>query len=185
MELSSGHYTAGVDFLPGKYNIEAIMGGGNVVSSNAFSGGINAIMGTPDKNAAVRDMYQQKYSNVSLPDGIRLSISGVTVRITSDAASNVVLKPREQAISQVVTLSNGHFAAGTDFPAGVYDIEAVSGGGNVSSTNPYDGGINAIMGTPDKNAIADMYEQRYKNIDLRQGVVLSVDGVTIKLTPSR
>ena len=36
---------------------------------------------------------------------------------------------------------------GIDFPAGKYDIVAVSGGGNVSSSNAFDGGINAVMGT--------------------------------------
>lgn len=57
---------------------------------------------------------------------------------------------------------NGNFVAGTDFPAGVYDIQAVSGNGNVSSDNIYSGGLNAIMGV--KND--ELYEKEYKNISL-------------------
>lgn len=47
-ERDSGNYTSGIDFPAGKYDITAVFGGGNVSSSNAFSGGINAIMGVTD-----------------------------------------------------------------------------------------------------------------------------------------
>ena len=74
--------------------------------------------------------------------------------------------------------------AGEDFPAGFYNIVAVSGGGNVSSSNLYDGGINAILGTEDQNELMDMYEQEYKNIDLPEGTTLTIDGVQVQLVPS-
>lgn len=182
-EFSSGHYTAGVDFPSGKYDIVAVSGGGNVSSSNQFSGGINAVMGTEDKNDVI-DMYEQEYKNINLPDGEVLSISGVTVRISSDSASGAPLTPRSQEITESVDLGNGNFVAGEDFPAGVYNIVAVSGGGNVSSSNLYNGGINAVMGTADQNAMLDMYEQEYKNIDLPEGTTLTVSGVQIQLVPS-
>ena len=145
-EFSSGNYTAGIDFPAGKYDIVAVSGGGNVSSSNAFDGGINAVMGTEDKNELM-DMYEQEYSNIDLPDGTTLSISGVTVRLTCDAASGAPLTPRNQVITETVDLGNGNFVAGEDFPAGVYNIVAVSGAGNVSSDNMFNGGINAMMGT--------------------------------------
>ena len=71
-----------------------------------------------------------------------------------------------------------------DFPAGKYDIVAVSGGGNVSSSNAFSGGINAVMGTEEQNEVADMYEQEYKNIDLPEGTTLTIDGVQVQLVPS-
>ncbi len=80
--------------------------------------------------------------------------------------------------------SSGNYTAGIDFPAGTYDIVAVSGGGNVSSSNLYDGGINAIMGTEDQNELMDMYEPEYKNIDLPEGTTLTIDGVQVQLVPS-
>ena len=182
-EFSSGNYTAGIDFPAGKYDIVAVVavsGGGNVSSSD---GGINAVMGTEDKNELM-DMYEQEYKNIDLPDGTTLTISGVTVRLTSDAASGDPLTPRNQEITETVDLGNGNFVAGEDFPAGVYNIVAVSGGGNVSSSNLYEGGINAILGTEDQNEIMDMYEQEYKNIDLPEGTTLTISGVQIQLVPS-
>ena len=130
------------------------------------------------------DMYEQEYSNIDLPDGVVLSISGVTVRLTCDDASGAPLTPRNQEITETVELGNGNFVAGEDFPAGVYNIVAVSGGGNVSSSNLYDGGINAIMGTEDQNELMDMYEPEYKNIDLPEGTTLTIDGVQVQLVPS-
>lgn len=182
-EFSSGNYTAGIDFPAGKYDIVAVSGGGNVSSSNAFDGGINAVMGTEDKNELM-DMYEQEYSNIDLPEGVVLSISGVTVRLTCDDASGAPLTPRDQEITETVELGNGNFVAGEDFPAGVYNIVAISGGGNVSSSNLYDGGINAIMGTEDQNELMDMYEPEYKNIDLPEGTTLTIDGVQVQLVPS-
>lgn len=179
-DFSSGNYTAGIDFPAGKYDIVAVSGGGNVSSSD---GGINAVMGTEDKNELM-DMYEQEYKNIDLPDGTTLTISGVTVRLTSDAASGDPLTPRNQEITETVDLGNGNFVAGEDFPAGVYNIVAVSGGGNVSSSNLYEGGINAILGTEDQNEIMDMYEQEYKNIDLPEGTTLTISGVQIQLVPS-
>ncbi len=182
-EFSSGNYTAGVDFPAGKYDIIAVEGGGNVVSSNLFSGGINAVMGTEEMNETI-DMYEQEYSNIDLPSGTVLSISGVTVRLTCDAADGAPLTPRDQEITETVELGNGNFTSGEDFAPGVYDIVAVSGGGNVSSSNMFDGGLNAVMGTEDQNKMIDMYEQQYKNIDLPEGVTLTISGVKIQLIPS-
>ena len=77
-------------------------------------------------------------------------------------------------------LENGHFVAGEDFPAGTYDIEAVSGYGNVYSDNILSGGINAVMGV----ASEDMFgtaERKYSNVYLPEGTTLSVDGVKIRI----
>ena len=175
-ELGSGHYTAGIDFPAGTYNLTAVKGGGNVSSDNAYSGGINAIMGVEDD-----DFYQKEYANISLPYGTQLSINGVVLQIHSEAASGAPLTPREQPNTEEVKLGNGNFVAGTDFPAGVYNVVAVSGGGNVSSDNIYSGGLNAIMGT--KND--DFYIKEYKNIEFPSGTTLTIDGVKIKLVPSK
>jgi hypothetical protein len=189
LQLTSGNYTAGNDFPAGEYDITAVSGSGNVSSSNIYSGGINAAMGTEEANkAAGSDLYEQKYSNIKLPGDVVLSVSGgVTVRLVSDDASTAPLKPRVQPNTQTVELGNGNFTAGKDFPAGTYDIVAVSGGGNVSSDNLFSGGINAVMGTKgeSKSAGIALYEQEYKNIELPQGTALSISGVSIRLIPSK
>lgn len=182
VKLTSGHYTAGIDIPSGKYNIVAIAGAGNVSSSNLLQG-INAIMGTVDANKALgTNMYEQEYKNVRLDEGIVLSVSGVTIRITCDSASGKPLKTRNQGLTENYTLKNGHYTAGTDFPAGVYDITAVAGYGNVYSDNLVQG-INAIMGTED-NPIASP-ERLFRNVALKKGTVLSVDGATVKISPSK
>ncbi len=188
LEFSNGNYTAGIDFPAGKYDIEAVSGSGNVSSSNMFSGGINAAMGSEEANNAIgSDLYVQNYSNVNLEDGVVLYISGVTVKITSEAADASPLKTRNQPNTKTIDLGNGNFVSGTDFPAGTYDIIAVSGGGSVSSDNMFGGGINAIMGVAEKNNKygIDMYQQKYKNIELPEGTTLTVSGVNIQLVPSK
>ncbi len=80
-----------------------------------------------------------------------------------------------------IRLKSGNYAAGIDFPGGVYTITAVKGSGNVSSSNLFDGGINAIMGTQND----DFYIKEYQNIDLPDGTTLSIDGLEVRLVKTR
>jgi hypothetical protein len=48
------------------------------------------------------------------------------------------------------------------------------------------GGLNAIMGvTGSFEPYNEIYERSYKNIELPEGVILSISGVKIQLTPSK
>lgn len=174
-ELGSGHYTAGIDIPAGTYQLTAVKGRGNVMSSNMFSGGINAIMGISDS-----DLYIKEFKNLKLPAGETLSISGVVVKMESDHADTGGMKARENDTAKEVTLSNGHYIAGTDFEAGTYDITLVKGNGNVMSDNMFQGGLNVIMGDKDN----DMYIQSFQNAVFDAGNELTISGCTIKLTPS-
>lgn len=72
-------------------------------------------------------------------------------------------------------LENGNYIAGVDFPAGTYEIMAISGYGYVYSSNPE--GINALMSdTEDDNYIAS-----YSGAYLPEGTILTVDGITVYL----
>lgn len=71
-----------------------------------------------------------------------------------------------------VDLGAGNYVAGKDIPVGTYNFTATSGTGNVNSSNLYNGGINAIMGTPAN----DYTEETYNNVSLDDDVVLSVNG---------
>lgn len=175
-QLSSGHYTSGIDFPSGTYDINAVKGNGNVTTTNMYSGGLNAIMGVKGEN------YEKEYKNIQIPDGVVLSVSSVTIKISSKGNVNVSsLKKRTNTATKEVTLSSGNYVAGKDFPSGIYNITAVKGSGNVSSDNIYEGGLNAIMGTQTD----DMYEKDYRNVSLTSGVTLKISGVTVKLTPSK
>ncbi|MCI1965857.1 MAG: hypothetical protein LKJ17_06975 [Oscillospiraceae bacterium] len=176
-ELSNGNFTAGMDFPAGTYTITAVKGNGNVSSDNMYSGGLNAMMGTQSN-----DLYEKEYKNIDLPDGVVLTISNVTVKIVSkDEVDAENLKKRENTATKSVTLSSGNYIAGEDLEAGIYNITAVKGSGNVSSDNMYSGGLNAIMGT----TADDMYQKEFKNIVLDNGVQLTISGVTVKLEPSK
>lgn len=71
-KLSNGKYEAGVDFEPGKYNITAVAGGGNVICM----GSINAIMGPSDDG-----FYQKNYNNITFKSGQVLDIRDVTIEL--------------------------------------------------------------------------------------------------------
>ena len=176
-ELTSGNYTAGIDFPAGRYTITAIDGSGNVSSSNMFSGGLNEVMAT-----VADDMHITEFKNATFKDGDILEVkNGVTIKIHSDKANATPLKKRVQPNTETVTLTSGYYISGEDFPAGVYDIIATEGSGNVSSDNMFDGGINAILGTEKDN----LHETNYKNIDLPAGIEIKISGLTVDLVPSK
>ena len=99
-------------------------------------------------------------------------------RVEKEEAERLA-KEQAELEAKTIKLSNGNYVAGSDCEAGTYDIVAVSGNGNVSSSNMFSGGINAVMGTRN----SDFYEKEYKNIKLPYGTELTVDGVTINLIP--
>lgn len=75
--FSSGNYTAGVDFGPGTYDIEAIDGFGNVYDDQL--GGINLIMATASEDTF--GIADQSFKNAYFPDGVVLTVSSVKIRM--------------------------------------------------------------------------------------------------------
>ena len=92
-----------------------------------------------------------------------------------------------------IELSDGNYVAGEDFIEGKYDIVAIKGSGNVSSSNMFSGGLNSVMASKDKidelnkcglSSLADTCQTNFKNAKLEKGVELNIsNGVTIKLIP--
>lgn len=169
-QFGSGYYTAGIDFPAGTYTITAIKGNGNVTTAD---GSLNAIMGT-GKEA----MYEKEYKNAEFSDGTVLSLAGITVKLTSKNGVDVTLKKRSNTATKSYTLSSGNYVAGDDIEAGIYDLSIVKGSGNVMTE---DGSLNAIMGTGSE----DMFQQKYMHVELKKNVKLTIEGATIKLTPSK
>ena len=177
IKLSAGHYTAGIDFPSGKYTLKAISGSGNVSSSNLYSGGLNEIMAEPPD-----DDFINIFNNAKLEDGVVLSIAGnLIINMSTEEANTSILIPRTNELTETIELGSGNYVAGEDFPAGVYNIVAKSGSGNVNSSNMYEGGLNEVMSTE----ADDMYIKEFKNASLDAGVELSVSGVTVQLVPSK
>lgn len=176
VELSSGNFTSGIDFPAGTYDIEAVRGTGNVFSDNMLSGGVNLIMSSSAQTGS-----QKTFKNAKFPQGVVVTVGNVTVKITSAKADIGAMTKRTNTATKTVQLTPGNYTAGTDFEAGVYDIKAVSGAGNVYSSNVYKGGINAIMSV-NSNIL---YQKEYRNVVLTKGVTLTVTSVTVELTPSK
>lgn len=178
-ELGAGHYTVGIDIPAGKCDIAAIKGRGNVSSSNLYSGGINEIFGKDDGTG----FYTESFAGLKLSKDVVLSIGGSAVVKLEYTKITGGYSGRTYDEAGAITLSSGNYEAGSDFDAGVYTIAAVSGNGNISSTNLFNGGINEIFGDDDGTGF---YIERVENVALPAGTELSVSGgVTVKLIPSR
>lgn len=79
--------------------------------------------------------------------------------------------------AEFTTAQSGTYTAGTDFEPGVYDIEVVSGSGNVMCTD-----LNEIMGTGN-SMFGDLYVESYDNKTFKEGDTLEASGVSVKLVP--
>lgn len=177
IDLSAGNYIAGTDIPLGTYNITATGGSGNVSSSNMFSGGINEILGSPAEEGYSIDSF----NGLKMDSGVTLSLSSsVTIHLISEDAEVSAVTPRTVADAAPIDLGAGNYTAGTDFPAGTYNLIATSGSGNVSSDNMFQGGLNEIMGNP---AEAGFSIAQYNNAIFEEGTVLSVSGASIQLVP--
>ena len=176
--LTAGHYTAGIDIPAGKCNVTAVSGAGNLSSSNMFSGGINAMFGIDDS-----ELYTASFSGLKLPKGTTLTLnSDLKITLTyTGVDSNFTGRSYDEGAA--VTLKDGNYEAGTDFPAATYKIVAVAGTGNLSSTNMFDGGLNEMFGVDNSTGL---YNGQFLNVDLKKGVTLTVSGgLTIQLIPTK
>lgn len=72
--FTSGNYLSGKDFPGGIYNIYCLEGSsGNVISSNQFFGGINAVMGM--------NYGEKSYMNIKLPNQTDLKIYSLKIKL--------------------------------------------------------------------------------------------------------
>ena len=98
------------------------------------------------------------------------------VELKEPKANKKVEKENTQTEAYEVELSAGHYVVGVDIPAGIYDITAIKGAGNVSSSNMYDGGINQVMGTQDDGVSV----KEFKNLKLdKKDISITVNGTAV------
>lgn len=101
---------------------------------------------------------------------------GNGVKLEEPKSNKKVEKQNVQTEAYEVELSAGHYVVGVDIPAGIYDVTAVKGTGNVSSSNMFDGGINQVMGTQDDG----LSVKEFKNLKLDQkDVSITVNGTAV------
>ena len=101
---------------------------------------------------------------------------GNGVKLEEPKSNKKVEKQNVQTEAYEVELSAGHYVVGVDIPAGIYDVTAVKGTGNVSSSNMFDGGINQVMGTQNDG----LSVKEFKNLKLDQkDVSITVNGTAV------
>jgi hypothetical protein len=112
-----------------------------------------------------------------------LTVSGgVTVKLTY---TEIVegFTGREYDDANAVELTTGNYIIGKDIPAGIYNLDFVSGAGYVSSDNMFTGGIAEFIGEDDGSGL---YSKTFANLLLEKDVQFSIDdAVTIRLTPAK
>lgn len=176
--LCSGNYLAGVDIPTGRCDVTAVSGQGNLMSSNMFQGGVNAMFGIDDGTG----LYSSSFKGLQLPKGVTLSTTGGLVIQLDFTEISAACPGRAYDEDSAFQLESGNYIAGTDFPIGIYKITAVSGQGNLSSSNIFNGGVNEMFGIDDGSG---WYTPEIWNVVMEKNVQLSVSpGLTVRLIPA-
>lgn len=175
IDLGAGNYIVGKDIPVGKYNLEAIKGGGNVSSGNIFSDGINEIMGEEED-----DLYIRTYNNLRLKEGQTLEISNdLVLHLDCKEADVQNMQARTIGDEKEIELKSGNYVSGEDFEPGYYTVICTGSSGNVSSSNMFDGGMNEIMGKGNDGFTVN----EFKNANFPEGTELEISGTSVKLIP--
>ncbi|MDF2510648.1 MAG: hypothetical protein K0S04_514 [Herbinix sp.] len=163
--LTTGFYTAGIDIPVGTCNVTAISGSGNLHSSDH---GINEVFG-------IERGYVSSFKGLKLRKDVSLIIrDALTIKIVYKSVDSG-FSGRTYDMSGEIDISTGNYIVGTDFEVGTYNIVAVSGSGNLHSSDAY---VNEVVGLED----GDVNE--IKNVYLSEGSKLTLrDGLSIKLVP--
>jgi hypothetical protein len=120
------------------------------------------------------------FNNLQLPEGETLTLGGtVTLHIVSEDAQTGNMRNRTIGSETQMDLNAGNYTAGTDFPAGVYNIVSTGASGNVSSDNMFEGGLNEVLG----DGSDGLSVPQVNNVELPEGTVLSISGTSVQLVP--
>lgn len=177
-ELTAGYYTVGIDIPSGRCNVFAVSGTGNLSSSNLFNGGVNEMFGIDDGNG----LFTESFNGLKLPEGTVLSSNNDMVIRLEYTFIEGRASGRTYDTDNAIELTAGNYLVGTDLSAGVYSIEALSGTGNISSSNLFDGGVNEMFGIDNGSGL---FCEHIQNIELPEGTEFEVKGdLKIRLIPS-
>lgn len=114
-------------------------------------------------------------SSSSSPASSTANVDTVSSKAEASSAAPVPASSAPALKPYSTEFVSGFYTAGVDFPAGTYDLAVVKGNGNVTTD---DGSLNIIMGTQKD----DMYQKEYKNAEFQDGTVLTLAGVSVKIS---
>ena len=189
--LTAGHYVVGIDIPVGTYSFFSKKGMGNLVASD---GSINAIFDYENQagnNIGISGLGTEELKNIYLDNGVIITVTA-TQEISAGCGDGEVsnMQSRNQDTLEAVELGYGLYSAGDDFLPGTYNIQWLEGFGNIQ-TDPYeiDYGINEIMGELSiDNTIDELSDKicikQYNNLILKEGDILKINDIKVKLIPS-
>ena len=207
--LSTGYYIVGIDIPTGTYTFQAKNGYGNISTDD---GSINEIFDSIDRykfaSDSVDNIHLSSGTVLTISGGLEVSCG------CSDADINRLSTREQHNDLKDIEIGYGWFTSGTDFNPGTYDIEWIEGNGNIMSDfyeddmsyiNEIMGDLNDIIGQDVLDSCAnkideynelidykasvrnmgDHYIKSFKHLYLPEGVMLKIDEIKIKLSPSK
>ena len=185
---TSGRYIVGLDLPEGNYTMTA---GGEELYFSANNDAQNIGIYEQFTDEKILDVKRYcKVKNVRLYQGSLIEVTGrghINCE-TSDANMKKMEEPRKNPLSKEVEV-DGVMKAGKDFPAGTYDVVAVSDGGEFKFTYEQDKddefGANSIWLSEDSKGEDP---EKFVNLELMKGTEIEIppEGYfQVRLIPSK
>ena len=169
--LGPGDYRIGEDLDPGKGDLVAVNGTGDICIKERG----NDVWNNPFKLGKDNPAVPNRYRNLTLHPSDILQINGKVKLLIEPPTPIADVKDAE--------LTLGTYQFGVDVPPAKYDLKATSGTGQVTFFAPNESEFSFYQ---DMGADADGKAAVYSNLLCEDGSRLVVDGtLKIKLTPSK
>lgn len=183
-KLEAGMYIVGVDLPEGTYEITGEEGSSFQISDARHAAYMTERFGTEEGNISGIEEVPLYKDAIIYVDGMRL----VTFK-TENGQVQEMTPRQENPLKETVEIT-GQASAGTDFPAGTYDVVVTGEGFGVfkyeipqEGENAYPLSFSVLMeGSPSEEY--PEYSRIYKNVALPEGAVINADEFTVNLLPS-
>ena len=187
-QLPAGMYMVGIDMPEGEYTVTGPEGSSFEVHDNTHSIYRREAFGTEEYEI-------EQAEGIPLFTGALVCVDGMNpVSFVSENAQTQDLENRTpNPVTETVEV-NGTMTAGTDFPAGTYDIEAAGEDfGYITYEVPYEDPYSegeqsyysfGVMMEKNPTSEYPAYCSVYKNVVLPEGAVVDTEGYLCRLVPS-
>ena len=163
--VNPGTYRIGEDLDPGKCDLVAVSGAGDICIKERGNG----VWNNPFKLAAKDPAVPDRYRNMTLHRHDILEVNGKVQLLLSP--------PSAFASGDGAELTLGTYQFGVDIPPAKYDLKAVGGDGQFSFFAPEESEFSSFQ---DMALTADSKTSTYDNLLCEEGARIQVDG-TLKL----
>ena len=164
--IGPGTYRIGEDLDPGKCDLVAVRGGGDICIKERG----NDVWNNPFKLGADNPAVPSRYRNLTLHPSDILQVNG-KVKL-------LIVPPTPITDGEGAELTLGTYQFGVDVPAAKYDLKATGGDGQVTFFEPK---ATEFSFYQDMNPDAAGKASVYRNLLCEEGARLVVDG-TLKIT---